>query len=196
MREDFPANSAKELIDLIRGNPDKYTLGNDGIGNTMQLAAERIFGHFGAKVRQVPFNGAGETARNFLGGHVDLYGGSILAIMPHVKAGKAKCPMLTSADDNPALPNASGLSASARPNSRPYCGGDLACRRVCRPIASRSCATPSQAMETPMAIARRCKAWAQRRPSARARNCRSTSKVGVLCAGRGRQALGLEKKVN
>ena len=115
VREDFPVNSAKELIDLIKGHPDKYTLGNDGIGNTMQLAAQRIFGHFGAKVRQVPFNGAGETARNFLGGHVDIYGGSIPAIMAHVKAGKVKCPMLTSADDNPVLPNASGLRALGAP---------------------------------------------------------------------------------
>jgi tripartite-type tricarboxylate transporter receptor subunit TctC len=114
-RDDFPANSAKELIDLVKANPDKYTLGNDGIGNTMQLAAQRIFGHFGAKLRQVPFNGAGETARNFLGGHVDLYGGSIPAILAHVKAGKVKCLLLTSADDNPTLLQASGLRSLGVP---------------------------------------------------------------------------------
>jgi tripartite-type tricarboxylate transporter receptor subunit TctC len=108
-REDFPASTAEELIQTLKAAPNKYTLGNDGVGNTMQLAAERILGHFGAKTRPVPFGGAGETARNFLGGHVDLYGGSILAILPHVKAGKAKCPLLTSAEDNPALPGASGL---------------------------------------------------------------------------------------
>ena len=64
----------------------------------MQLAAERIFRHLGVKARPVPFGGAGETARNFLGGHVDLYGGSLPPILPHVAAGKAKCLMLTSAD--------------------------------------------------------------------------------------------------
>jgi len=115
VREDFPANTGKELIELVRAQPNKYTLGNDGIGNTMQLAAQRIFGHFGARVRQVPFNGAGETARNFLGGHVDIYGGSIPAILPHVRAGKVKCLMLTSAEDNPTLPQASGLRALGVP---------------------------------------------------------------------------------
>lgn len=106
---DFPANTAKELIDLLKANPDKYTLGNDGIGNTMQLAAERIFGHFGARARPVPFGGAGETARNFLGRHIDLYGGSIPPVLQHVNTGRVKCLLLTSAEDNAVLPNASGL---------------------------------------------------------------------------------------
>jgi tripartite-type tricarboxylate transporter receptor subunit TctC len=112
---DFPASNGKELIAHLKQNPGKYTYGNDGVGNTMQLAAERIFRHFDVKARPVPFGGAGETARNFLGGHVDLYGGSLPPILPHVAAGKAKCLMLTSASDNPALPGASGLEALGVP---------------------------------------------------------------------------------
>ena len=112
---DFPASSAKELIAQLKQNPGKYTYGNDGVGNTMQLAAERIFRHFDVKARPVPFGGAGETARNFLGGHVDFYGGSLPPILPHVAAGKAKCLLLTSAADNPAMPGASGLAALGIP---------------------------------------------------------------------------------
>ncbi|WP_158859433.1 Bug family tripartite tricarboxylate transporter substrate binding protein [Rhodoplanes serenus] len=106
---DFPAATAKELVERIKAEPGKYTYGNDGIGGTMQLAAERVFAKLGAKVRPVPFGGAGETARNFLGGHVTFYGGSLPPILPHVAAGKAKCLLLTSAGRNPALPQASGL---------------------------------------------------------------------------------------
>ncbi len=106
---DFPANSGKELIEAIRKNPGKYTLGNDGLGGTMQLAAERIFAKAGVKVRYVPFKGAGDTAKNFLGGHIDIYGGSIPPIQQHARAGKAKCLLLTSAEPNEALPQASGL---------------------------------------------------------------------------------------
>ena len=107
---DFPANNAQELIDQLKANPGKFTYGNDGVGGTMQLAAERIFGKLGVKVRPVPFGGAGETARNFLGGHVTFYGGSLPPILPHVAAGKAKCLLLTSAARNPALPQAAGLA--------------------------------------------------------------------------------------
>jgi tripartite-type tricarboxylate transporter receptor subunit TctC len=106
---DFPAANAQELIAQLKANPGKFTYGNDGVGGTMQLAAERIFSKLGVKVRPVPFGGAGETARNFLGGHVTFYGGSLPPILPHVAAGKAKCLLLTSAARNPALPQAAGL---------------------------------------------------------------------------------------
>ncbi len=108
---DFPAANAEELIARMRENPGKYTYGNDGVGGTMQLAAERVFAKVGVKVRPVPFGGAAETARNFLGGHVTFYGGSLPPILPHMAAGKAKCLLLTSAGNNPALPQASGLDA-------------------------------------------------------------------------------------
>ncbi|MBI5581443.1 MAG: tripartite tricarboxylate transporter substrate binding protein [Deltaproteobacteria bacterium] len=112
---DFPANNARELIEELKKNPGKYTYGNDGVGGTMQLAGERIFKALGVKVRPVPFGGAGETAKNFLGGHVTFYGGSVPPIMPHIKAGKAKALLLTSAADNAALPTASGLKALGIP---------------------------------------------------------------------------------
>lgn len=108
---DFPAANARDLIGHVKANPGRFTYGNDGVGGTMQLAAERIFRKLDAKVRPVPFGGAGETAKNFLGGHVTFYGGSLPPILPHVKAGKAKCLILTSAEGNSALPDASGLAA-------------------------------------------------------------------------------------
>ncbi|MGQ4274920.1 Bug family tripartite tricarboxylate transporter substrate binding protein [Terrihabitans sp. B22-R8] len=114
---DFPAANAKEFIDELKAHPGKYTYGNDGVGGTMQLAAERIFSKVGVKARSVPFAGAGETARNFLGGHVDIYGGSLPPILPHVKAGRAKCLLLTSATGNPALPEAQGLEALGLANA-------------------------------------------------------------------------------
>jgi tripartite-type tricarboxylate transporter receptor subunit TctC len=107
----FEAKNAKEMIAKLKEPGARFTYGNDGVGGTMQLAAERIFSASGVKVRAVPFNGAGETAKNFLGGHVDFYGGSLPPILAHAKAGKAKCLLLTSAGKNSALPEADGLDA-------------------------------------------------------------------------------------
>jgi len=107
----FPAKDGAELLAELRKNPGKYTLGNDGVGGTMQLAGERIFAKAGVKVRPVAFKGAGDTAKAFLGGHIDFYGGSIPPIQEHARAGKAKCLLLTSTDANPDLPGASGLKA-------------------------------------------------------------------------------------
>ncbi|WP_417211675.1 tripartite tricarboxylate transporter substrate binding protein [Antarctobacter sp.] len=111
VKSDFPATTGEEFLAELAANPGKYTYGNDGIGGTMQLAAERIFQAKGIEAIAIPFGGAGETLQNFLGGHVDIYGGSISTVLPYVESGEAKCPLVTSAADVPALPGATGLEA-------------------------------------------------------------------------------------
>lgn len=106
----FAAKTGKEFIEELRKSPDKYTYGNDGVGGTAHLASERIFSKLGVKARAVPFNGAGETLKAFLGGHVDIYTGSIAPIQPYVKDATAKCLVLTSPDRNAALPDAASLT--------------------------------------------------------------------------------------
>jgi tripartite-type tricarboxylate transporter receptor subunit TctC len=112
----FPANDGKAFIEELRKNPGKYTYGNDGVGGTIQLAAERVFNKLGVKARPIPFAGAGETLKAFLGGHIDIYGGSIPPIMPYVKDKSAKCLMVTSAERNASVPDAAGLADLGAPN--------------------------------------------------------------------------------
>ena len=107
---DFPASNGEEFLTELADNPDKYTYGNDGVGGTMQLAAERIFQARDISAVSIPFGGASETLQNFLGGHVDIYGGSISTVLPYVESEEAKCLLVTSAADVPALPQASGLA--------------------------------------------------------------------------------------
>lgn len=77
----------------------------------LHLGAERVFGALGLKVLGIPFKGAAETAREFLGGHITFYAGGSASILAQAKAGKAKCLLLTSAANNPQFPQATGLSA-------------------------------------------------------------------------------------
>lgn len=111
VKADFPAASGEEFLAELAANPGKYTYGNDGIGGTMQLAAERIFQAKEIDAIAIPFGGAGETLQNILGNHVDIYGGSISTVLPYVETGEAKCLLVTSAADVPALPDASGLES-------------------------------------------------------------------------------------
>jgi tripartite-type tricarboxylate transporter receptor subunit TctC len=108
---DFPGTTGEAFLAELAANPGKYTYANDGIGGTMQLAAERIFQEKGIDALAIPFGGAKESLQNFLGGHVDIDGGSISTVLPHVEAGTAVCPIVTSAADVAALPGASGLAA-------------------------------------------------------------------------------------
>ena len=106
---DFPAETSEEFLAELAANPGKYTYGNDGIGGTMQMAAERIIQAKGIEAVAIPFGGAGETLQNFLGGHVDIYGGSISPVLPYIETGEAKCLIVTSAAPVEALPQAAGL---------------------------------------------------------------------------------------
>ena len=120
VKPDFPANSGKEFLEVLRKAPSKYTYGNDGVGGMLHLSAERVFTRVGVKARPVPFGGAGETLKNFLGGHVDIYAGSIPPIVPHVKAGAAKCLLLTSKEKNAAVPQAASLTELGMPELSTY----------------------------------------------------------------------------
>lgn len=106
---DFPAGDGKSFIEALRANPDKYTYGDDGAGGPGQLAAERIFRAMKVKARDIPFKGAGETLTAFLGGHIDVYVGSVPPVLQHAQSGKAKCVLLSSAERIASLPSASGL---------------------------------------------------------------------------------------
>ncbi|UHL63897.1 tripartite tricarboxylate transporter substrate binding protein [Paralcaligenes sp. KSB-10] len=106
----FPADSGKAFIDYLKKNPDKFTYGTDGVGATIQLAAERIFFKLGVKMRSIPFGGAGQTLQSFLGGQIDIYGGSITPILPYVRNKTAKCLIVTSVKRVDSLPEASSLT--------------------------------------------------------------------------------------
>lgn len=110
VRPDFPAQSARGLLDLLKARPGAYSLGNDGMGGILHLGIERILRTAGARIRPVSFVGAVDTARSFLAEQVDIYGGSISAILPHMREKRARCLMLTSASDNAAMPEAQGLA--------------------------------------------------------------------------------------
>jgi tripartite-type tricarboxylate transporter receptor subunit TctC len=109
VQNDFPANDGTGLIEAFRKDPDKYTYGDDGAGGPGQLATARILRATNTSARDIPFKGAGETLTAFLGRHIDVYVGSIPPILQHMKNGKAKCLLVTSADRVAALPNASSL---------------------------------------------------------------------------------------
>lgn len=104
----FPAKTAAEFVRAMKVEPGRYTVATDpGIG---QLAAGRILKALGVDARLVPFKGASESVVAFLGGHVDVYQGSIPVILPHVASGKARCVLVTGTQRSPRLPDAASLT--------------------------------------------------------------------------------------
>jgi tripartite-type tricarboxylate transporter receptor subunit TctC len=68
-----PAKNLKELIDLIKANPDKYSYAQPSTGSTPHLAAEQMKQMFGLdKLTMVPFNGAPLAINSTLGDHTPM----------------------------------------------------------------------------------------------------------------------------
>lgn len=109
VQNDFPAADGKQLMDVLRAQPNHYAFGTDGAGGPGQLATQRIFNRLGISQRDIPYKGAGDTLLALLGGHIDIYVGSIPPVLPYVKNDKVKCLQLTSADKVAALPAATSL---------------------------------------------------------------------------------------
>jgi tripartite-type tricarboxylate transporter receptor subunit TctC len=107
----FPANNLKEMIEQIRARPDVYTWGNEGAGGTLHLGMERVIQTLGLKMTVVPFQGGHQSLNALLGGHIDFYGGSVVVGMGAIRAKTMKCFLLTTAEDNPDVPGASGLAS-------------------------------------------------------------------------------------
>ena len=71
VRADFPATSVKEMVDVAKANPGKYTYSSAGLGSASQLAME-IFKHqAGIDLLHVPFQGEAPAVTALMAGQVD-----------------------------------------------------------------------------------------------------------------------------
>ena len=68
----LPAKNLKELIDLIKANPGKYTYAQPSTGSTPHLAAELMKQTYGLDLTMVPFNGAAPAINSTLGNHTPI----------------------------------------------------------------------------------------------------------------------------
>ncbi len=101
----FPAKSVKELIDLLKKEPGKYTIANPGVGTTPQLAAELFKLTFKLEQTSVPFNGAAPAIQSAIAGHTPVVFSALPPTSPQVKAGTLRGLAVTSAKRSAALPD-------------------------------------------------------------------------------------------
>jgi tripartite-type tricarboxylate transporter receptor subunit TctC len=101
----FPAKSVKELIELLKKEPGKYTIANPGIGTTPQLASELFKLTFKLETTSVPFNGAAPAIQSAIAGHTPIVFSALPPTSPQVKAGTLRGLAVTSAKRSAALPD-------------------------------------------------------------------------------------------
>ena len=101
----IPAKSVKELVDLLKANPGKYTFASPGIGTTPHLASELFKLTFGLDLALAPFPGGGPSIQSVVAGHTPICIQAIPPAMELVRAGKLRALGLTAKTRSPALPD-------------------------------------------------------------------------------------------
>ena len=99
------ASSVAELIEYLRGNPDKVTAATQGHGTTSHLTAELFQLMANVKLRPIPYRGSAPALQGLLAGDVDLMFDNLGVSLQLVEAGKLKLLAVASAQRMPSLPD-------------------------------------------------------------------------------------------
>ena len=99
------AKSLKELIELIKTNPGKYSFAQPSTGSTPHLAGELFKLKYQLDLVTVPFNSAALAINSTLGGHTPIAFTALQPAMTNVREGKLRGIALLATSRSPSLPD-------------------------------------------------------------------------------------------
>ena len=116
----LPANTLAELVAHARANPGKVSFASFTAGNPSHFAGVLFNQRAGIDMLHVPFNGTPPAVQNLVGGQVNTAYLPLLAVKPHVDAGRVKVLAVTSDKRSPLLPNVPTFEESGYPDLSIY----------------------------------------------------------------------------
>ncbi|OGA45192.1 MAG: hypothetical protein A3F74_11715 [Betaproteobacteria bacterium RIFCSPLOWO2_12_FULL_62_58] len=110
-----PAKSVKELVELAKKNPGKLNYGSSGAGGNNHFSGSLFAAAAGVKMVHVPYKGISMATTALTSGEVEIVIASAAALMPQVKAGRARALGATSLKPSPLLPGLPAIAESGVP---------------------------------------------------------------------------------
>lgn len=110
-----PANTVKELLALAKKEPGKMVAGAAGGGSFIHLSTELFKEMADIDFKIVQFKGGGPAVVDLIGGHSQLFLGSIQQSLPHIKSGKIKALGYGAKTRSRLLPNVPTISEAGVP---------------------------------------------------------------------------------
>src|SRR5512132_995309 len=102
---EFPPKTLRELVDLVKSHPGKYSFAQPATGSTPHLAGELFKQKYGLDLVTVPFNGAALAVNSTIGGHTPIAFTALPPAMANIKDGKLRGLAVLSVRRAPALPD-------------------------------------------------------------------------------------------
>jgi tripartite-type tricarboxylate transporter receptor subunit TctC len=101
----MPVKTLKDLCDLIKANPGKYTYATGGAGAQPHLAFEQFRLSLGLDITHVPFTGAGPAVASVVAGHTPIGVSSLPPCIPQIQEGNLRALVVTSKMRSQKLPD-------------------------------------------------------------------------------------------
>jgi tripartite-type tricarboxylate transporter receptor subunit TctC len=111
-----PANNLRELIDLLRANPDKYNFGTSGAGGPQHLMGEIFKAATSTRIVHIPYKGAAPAAQALLAGETQVSFGTPTNTMPNVRTGKLRALAVSAPRRSPFAPDVPTLAELGIPD--------------------------------------------------------------------------------
>ena len=101
----FPAKTMKDLIDLIKREPGKHSVGSPGTGTTPSLSIDMMRLALKLDFITVPFQGGGPMTTSLLGGHTPIVCSALGNYVNLIREGKLRGLAVTASKRSAALPD-------------------------------------------------------------------------------------------
>lgn len=101
VKPDSPIRSVADMIAYSRENPDKLSFGSSG--TALQIVGINQRG--GARMKHIPYPGAGQVITDVMGGHVGMGISALPGIVLYLKSDTLRVVAVTSSERTPSLPD-------------------------------------------------------------------------------------------
>jgi tripartite-type tricarboxylate transporter receptor subunit TctC len=151
----WDVRSAAQLIEALRVGPDRYQYGSNGIGTTGHLASANFLTRIGARAVHVPYRSGAETITALVVGEVHFMHDISGLLLPHHRAGTARCLFVTSEARSPVMPEVPTMREAGVPHYPAYSWfGLFGPAGTPRPILERMSDAVQHALADPAIAAR------------------------------------------
>lgn len=114
-RKDFPATDLKALIAQAKAVPDKTTAGTAGVGAASHISGLYFEQKTGAKLRFIPYRGAGPAMQDLVAGQIDIMFDQAANSIPQIQGGKIKAYAVTAKERLKAMPDVPTVDEAGLP---------------------------------------------------------------------------------
>jgi Uncharacterized protein conserved in bacteria len=111
----LPVTSVKDLVELAKASPGKYTYGSSGVGSSSHLAGVVLESLTGVKLTHVPYKGSAPAVTDLVGGRIDMMIDNIPSHVELAKAGKVRPLGVSGTKTSPLFPGVPTIEQAGVP---------------------------------------------------------------------------------